>query len=203
MSRRLRAIGFGEIWDKEGALHSLRLIAERAERRSRTWTTAVAPGIEAVLEVDEDLSPSALIVRLHGQRQPLLVEEIEPPFLSGFTSLDGCPITPIRAAIQGETPDIEPRTLVAVEYAGFCDGVEPIEDRPYGMEVDGDETRISGVLLRTAEVTNQITQEKAALSSLWLPGAVIPFCCRQADLPPPGTEVSVAMDLYVEFYQRL
>ncbi|GIV03384.1 MAG: hypothetical protein KatS3mg015_2214 [Fimbriimonadales bacterium] len=203
MSRRLRAIGFGEVWDEDAAKTALHRLADAAMPRGDQWVTTIAPGIDAILHVNEDLGPTGLVVRLHGQRQPLLVEELETRILDGFTSLDGCPITPIRARVQGEVPEIERRSLWAVEYAGFCDSVETIGDRPYGVEEENGETRFSGVLLRTVEAVNPLTERRFALSSLWVPGAVIPFCSDQQTLPPPGSEVSLTMDLFVEVFQRL
>lgn len=206
MSLRLRAIGFPAVGDEEGAKRLLWEVARSGERRGNSVHTTPFHGCDLLLDVDSDLRARSLAVALDGQRQPLLVERCEEQdgclLVDGFACLDGHPITPIRCHAQGKCPELEPRAIYAVEYAGFCESIEAGNGR-YGARVEDDFLTIEGVLLRSGRRRNALTGAGVHLATLWIPGALIPVCCANEEMPEPGTDVCAKAELYITVFQRL
>lgn len=206
MSLRLRAIGFPEVGDQEGVRRALLEVARAGERSGDSVRATPFYGCDVLLDVDGDLKARSLAVALEGQRQPLLVEHADTEagraFIDGFTCLDGRPITPIRCYPQGGLPELETRAVYAVEYAGFCEEIEPGSGN-YGSQLDGDTLVVEGVVFRCSHRRNNLTGADVWVCTLWIPGALIPACCCSGSVPEPGMDVRASMELYVTVHQRL
>jgi len=206
VSLRLRAIGFPEGGDQEGAKRALWEVARSGERSGDSVRATPFYGCDVLLDVDADLKARSLAVALDGQRQPMLVGRVDTEaglvVVDGFTCLDGHPITPIRCYPQGRCPDLEPGAAYAVEYAGFCEQIES-GDGVYGSQVEGDSLVVGGVLFRCGRRRNSLTGADVYVATLWIPGALIPVCCPSDGAPEPGMDVRARMELYVTVCQRL
>lgn len=123
-------------------------------------------------------------------------------FVDGFTCLDGHPITPIRCYPQGRCSELDPRTVYAVEYAGFCEQIEA-GSGDYGSRLEGDTLIVEGVVFRCGRRRSKLTGADVSVCTLWIPGALIPVCCCGDGLPEPGMDARARMELYVTIHQRL
>jgi hypothetical protein len=206
VSLRLRAIGFPEVGDQEGIKRTLWEVARAGERTGDSVRATPFYGCDVLLDVDGDLRARSLAVALDGQRQPMLVERADTaagrPFVDGFTCLDGHPITPIRCHPQGRFPELEPKAVYAVEYAGFCDQIEP-GSGDYGSRLEGDTLIVEGVVFRCSRRRNKLTGADVSVCTLWIPGALIPVCCSIQGVPEPGKDARARLELYVTVHQRL
>ncbi|MCH8275071.1 MAG: hypothetical protein IH851_09805 [Armatimonadetes bacterium] len=208
MPHRFRAIGFRGISDEGGMRDALALAAERASAGpDNTLVCTPFDGCVIRIGLEPYGEPKDVVVSLRPLVQPVMFGETKElgngeTVVTGFTCLDGLPVSPIQFRCSGAPEDLQPGRPWFVELSGFAEGLKETEGGPddvgFGRPDGERRLPVKGFIVRAARERNCVTDAPVTLATVWVPGLLLPISLPGDHEFAPGTKVEGQVRIYGE-----